>query len=43
MGLVANLARPGGHVTGLGSIEWNAFTAKQLQIKIPGRFPADAS
>jgi len=32
VGLVANLARPGGNVTGLASIEWEAFTAKQLQI-----------
>jgi putative ABC transport system substrate-binding protein len=32
LGLVASLARPGGNVTGLASIEWEAFTAKQLQI-----------
>ena len=32
LGLVASLARPGGNVTGLASIEWDAFTAKQLQI-----------
>jgi ABC-type uncharacterized transport system substrate-binding protein len=32
MGLVTNIARPGGNVTGLATIEWEAFTAKQLQI-----------
>jgi putative ABC transport system substrate-binding protein len=32
LGLVASLARPGGNVTGLASIEWEAFTAKQLQV-----------
>ena len=32
VGLVANLARPGGNVTGLASIEWESFTAKQLQV-----------
>jgi putative ABC transport system substrate-binding protein len=32
MGLVTNLARPGGNVTGLATIEWDAFTGKQLQI-----------
>ena len=32
MGLVASLARPGGNVTGLATIEWEAFAAKQLQI-----------
>ena len=31
-GLVASLARPGGNVTGLATIEWEAFTAKQLQV-----------
>jgi ABC transporter substrate binding protein len=31
-GLVASLARPGGNVTGLASIEWEAFQAKQLQV-----------
>jgi putative ABC transport system substrate-binding protein len=32
LGLVASLARPGGNVTGLASIEWDGFTAKQLQV-----------
>jgi putative tryptophan/tyrosine transport system substrate-binding protein len=32
MGLVTSLAWPGGNVTGLTSIEWEAFTAKQLQL-----------
>ena len=32
MGLVTNLARPGGNVTGLATIEWEASTAKQLEI-----------
>ena len=32
LGLVTSLARPGGNVTGLTSIEWEAFTAKQFQI-----------
>jgi putative tryptophan/tyrosine transport system substrate-binding protein len=32
MGLVTNLARPGGNVTGLATIEWEAFTAKTLEI-----------
>jgi putative ABC transport system substrate-binding protein len=32
LGLVTSLARPGGNVTGLASIEWEAFTAKQLQV-----------
>jgi putative ABC transport system substrate-binding protein len=32
LGLVASLARPGGNATGLASIEWEAFTAKQLQV-----------
>jgi putative ABC transport system substrate-binding protein len=32
MGLVTSLARPGGNVTGLATIEWEAFSAKQLQI-----------
>ena len=32
LGLVTTLARPGGNVTGLTSIEWEAFTAKQFQI-----------
>jgi putative ABC transport system substrate-binding protein len=32
MGLVASLARPGGNLTGLATIEWEAFTAKQLQV-----------
>ena len=31
-GLVASLARPGGNVTGLATIEWEAFTAKTLQV-----------
>jgi putative ABC transport system substrate-binding protein len=31
-GLVASLARPGGNVTGLATIEWEAFSAKQLQV-----------
>jgi putative ABC transport system substrate-binding protein len=31
-GLVASLARPGGNVTVLATIEWEAFTAKQLQV-----------
>jgi putative ABC transport system substrate-binding protein len=31
-GLVTSLARPGGNVTGLASIEWEAFQAKQLQV-----------
>ena len=31
MGLVASLARPGGNVTGLATIDWEAFTAKQLK------------
>ena len=31
-GLVANLARPGGNVTGLATIEWEAFSAKTLQV-----------
>lgn len=37
-GLVASLARPGGNVTGLASIEWEAFQAKQLQV-IKEAFP----
>jgi putative ABC transport system substrate-binding protein len=37
-GLVASLARPGGNVTGLASIEWEAFTAKQVQV-IKEAFP----
>jgi ABC-type uncharacterized transport system substrate-binding protein len=32
MGLVTNLARPGGNVTGLATIEWEGFTAKTLEI-----------
>jgi putative ABC transport system substrate-binding protein len=32
LGLVTSLARPGGNVTGLTSIEWETFTAKQLEI-----------
>jgi putative ABC transport system substrate-binding protein len=32
IGLVASLARPGGNVTGLASIEWETFQAKQLQV-----------
>jgi putative ABC transport system substrate-binding protein len=32
LGLVASLARPGGNVTGLASVEWEGFTAKQLQV-----------
>jgi putative tryptophan/tyrosine transport system substrate-binding protein len=31
-GLVTSLARPGGNVTGLASVEWEAFFAKQLQV-----------
>jgi putative tryptophan/tyrosine transport system substrate-binding protein len=31
-GLVASLAWPGGNVTGLATIEWEAFSAKQLQV-----------
>ena len=31
-GLVASLARPGGNVTGLATIEWEAFSAKTLQV-----------
>jgi putative ABC transport system substrate-binding protein len=31
-GLVASLARPGGNVTGLATTEWEAFSAKQLQV-----------
>jgi putative ABC transport system substrate-binding protein len=31
-GLVASLARPGGNVTGLASVEWEAFQAKQLEL-----------
>ncbi len=30
--VVRSLARPGGNVTGLTSIEWEAFTAKQLEV-----------
>jgi putative tryptophan/tyrosine transport system substrate-binding protein len=32
MGLVTNYRRPGGNVTGLATIEFEAFTAKQLEI-----------
>jgi putative tryptophan/tyrosine transport system substrate-binding protein len=32
LGLVTSLARPGGNVTGLAGIEWEAFTAKQFQV-----------
>ena len=32
LGLVASLTRPGGNATGLASVEWEAFTAKQLQV-----------
>jgi len=32
MGLVTNFARPGGNVTGLATIEWEAFTGKSFQI-----------
>jgi len=32
MGLVTNLARPGGNVTGLATIEWEGFTAKTLEV-----------
>ena len=32
MGLVTSLARPGGNVTGLATVEWEAFFAKQLQV-----------
>ncbi len=31
-GLVTSLARPGGNVTGLATIEWEAFAANQLQV-----------
>jgi ABC-type uncharacterized transport system substrate-binding protein len=31
-GLVASLARPGGNVTSLATTEWEAFSAKQLQV-----------
>jgi ABC-type uncharacterized transport system substrate-binding protein len=32
LGLVSSLARPGGNVTGLASIQWETFSAKQLEV-----------